>query len=130
MSDTLRLSSDCLFSKWGFNDGDMPEEIMDAYCFDASGWEKGPHPFDTWDWDATLEALVRTYLLPAIPHEIVIYNMGGPHNPVRAESVDGVEVSYEEVMVNPRAKPPVATVVVDVPLTDVLAHKVERVSDT
>lgn len=55
----IHLASASLLSKWGFNDGDVPEAVMD-YCDD--------HGIDwsDYDWHETLQKLVRTHLLPAM----------------------------------------------------------------
>lgn len=86
----MTLDSDLLFSKWGNYDGDIPDLVSDRLMYSRSGWADGPYPYETWDWHATLKNLVRTYLVPAIPHTLVLYEISTNHNPIRIESVDGV----------------------------------------
>lgn len=77
----VRLFSSGLLSKWGFGDGDAPEEWLD-YC-DEHGLPYG-------DWrDGILPELVKRYLLPVLDQEVVITHIGTNHNPVRAQTVDG-----------------------------------------
>ena len=66
--DGLTLDAASLWSKWGFNDGDMPDEL------DGMNWQK---------WDQVLEQLIRQHLLPLLDGvEIVVW--GTSHNPFRA----------------------------------------------
>ena len=105
----VRLFSDGLLSKYGFNDGDAPEEFLD-YC-DEQGAEYPP------GWHRTLSALVRRYLLPVLDQEVTVVEIGCNHNPIRAETVDGADVTggwYGEpgVTLTPDC--------VEVPMSDVL----------
>jgi hypothetical protein len=87
---TLTLHSWSLLSKFGFNDGDVPDEILD-YMFEA-----GVNPRETpWDWHDALRAMVRKHLLPALAaegHEVEVYDIDTAHNPIRADKIDGVVV--------------------------------------
>lgn len=80
----LRLYSSDLLSKWGFNDGDMPDELRDY--FDSAG-EAYPQ-----DWHVVLRRLVRDYLLSQIDADVEVYDIYTSHNPIRASRVNGVEV--------------------------------------
>jgi hypothetical protein len=88
-AEGLLLVSQSLLSKWGFCDGDMPDALM-QYCED--------HSVDPWqaDWRETLCLLVRSHLLPELlkhqPVELAA-DMVTNHNPVRAERVNGEDVS-------------------------------------
>lgn len=93
MSDepTLLLVADGLLSKWGFLDGDTPDEVLD-YC-DKHGLTYGDK-----DWrEDVLPMLVRTYLLPELEkhHTITLTTIGTSHNPIRASIVDGQDVEDE-----------------------------------
>ena len=81
---SLRLFSDGLLSKYGFNDGDAPDEFFD-YC-DERGVD---YPSD---WHRALIALVRRYLLPALDQDVTVVQIGCNHNPIRAETIDGLGV--------------------------------------
>lgn len=88
MSDpTFTLDADGLLSKWGFGDGDaLSDWWWDHYGEDA--------PFD--DREA-LHALVIAYLVPAIhdaAREVEIVRIETIHNPVRADTLDGVKVDH------------------------------------
>lgn len=84
MSTGLHLNSSSLLSKYGFNDGDLPEELMDH--LDALGM---PYPDD---WRPILVHLVRTHLLPYLQHDVEVEVLGTNHNPIRALTVDGLDV--------------------------------------
>jgi hypothetical protein len=92
---TLRASS--LTSKWGFGDGDMiDEELWDLY--DGRDDQRP-------DSHRVLYALVERYLVPELErhgYKVVLEFVNTSHNPVRAETLDGVEVdpydgSYPEL---------------------------------
>src|SRR5687768_1774010 len=80
----LHLHSFGLLSKWGFNDGDIPDHVADE--LDRRGIR-----IDSFDWTEVLCALVCKYLLPEIRkhHEIEVYEILTSHNPIRAKTVDG-----------------------------------------
>jgi hypothetical protein len=85
---TLNLWADALLSKWGFGDGDMPDDVWDYLD------EHGPLHVD---WHAVLRLLVRRHLIPALEdagHQIEVYDVETIHNPIRASKGDGVEVDY------------------------------------
>jgi hypothetical protein len=88
---TLELFAWGLLSKWGFGDGDMPEEVMDY--LDAVG--RG-HEYVDVDWHVALRKLVRRYLLPALAehHQIEVYDIDTIHNPIRAAKLDGQDVDH------------------------------------
>jgi hypothetical protein len=83
---TITLFSSCLLSKWGFNDGDDPDTWVD-YC-DAHGidWANA-------EWHPVLIQLVRRYLLPQIEQDVQVVEIQTIHNPIRAERVNGVDVT-------------------------------------
>lgn len=92
MADTaasaeLTLYSDGLCSKWGFNDGDIPDHVV-AWC------EENGVAWHEVDWHEVLSELVREYLLPALAehHEVEIYHMVTNHNPIRASRIDGQDI--------------------------------------
>jgi hypothetical protein len=84
----LRLFSSCLLSKWGFNDGDAPDDWLD-YCD-----EQGIDPGSLQSWRRyVLPALVRRFLVPVLDQHVELVKIGTNHNPIRAESVDGRDIS-------------------------------------
>lgn len=83
MSD-LVLTSASLLSKWGFNDGDEPDFLLDA--LDERGLD---YPSD---WHEALWKLVNEHLLPALDQHVELVRIATNHNPVRASIVDGVDV--------------------------------------
>jgi hypothetical protein len=86
-SPTLLLISDGLLSKWGFNDGDAPDDWLD-WCE-----ERGIDWFALPSWrDEILPALVRRFLVPALDQDVKLTFISTNHNPIRAETVDGVNV--------------------------------------
>lgn len=111
MSDdrVLRLHSAGLLSKWGFNDGGMPDDIF--------GWlEDEGVDLAAVDWSAALRRLVRGHLLPKLDQAVVVYEIE-PHNPIRAETADGVEVDCYDLHPTITLTPEY----VDVPYAAVLA---------
>ena len=81
----LTLFSDGLLSKFGFNDGDAPDDVLDWLEANGHGWRI--------DWHTVLTALVERYLLPAIKQDVKIVHISTNHNPVRAQTVDGVDIT-------------------------------------
>jgi hypothetical protein len=82
----LRLDSESLLSKWGFNDGDEPDPLLDL--LDERGL-----PYPTRDeWTIVLRRLVRKHLIPALDQAVEVVDMETSHNPIRVTAVDGVDV--------------------------------------
>ena len=89
---SLTLFSDGLLSKWGFGDGDNPDSWYD-YCDD--------HGIDSAQiaWRPLLCQLVHRYLLPVLDQNVTVIEISTIHNPIRAETVDGIDVTgcwYED----------------------------------
>lgn len=76
--EVVQLNSFCLLSKWGFSDGDL---LSWLYRFG--------HP----NHHAVLVELVRKKLIPALDQEVEIQIIETIHNPCRAKTVDGVDVT-------------------------------------
>lgn len=72
-----------LLSKWGFNDGDAPDNYLD-YCE-----ERGLFPSS---WRDLLPRIVREHVLPVLDQRVEVTEISTNHNPVRAVTVDGVNV--------------------------------------
>jgi hypothetical protein len=79
----VTLCSAGLLSKWGFNDGDAPDDYLD-YCEERGVWRSR--------WRELLPRVVREYVLPALGQKVETVEIGTNHNPVRARTVDGVNV--------------------------------------
>jgi hypothetical protein len=105
----LTLFSSSLLSKWGFADGDDPDDWLD-YC-EANG-------VDYTRLDFPLVALVRRFLLPRIEQAVTVAEIETCHNPIRAETVDGRDVT--EVWFGRAPEPRLTPECVDVPMADVL----------
>ncbi|WP_119728350.1 hypothetical protein [Thermomonospora amylolytica] len=82
--DALVLSSECLLSKWGFWDGAEPDALLDL--LDERGMD---YPED---WTAVLRRLIREDLIPALDQRVEVVDIETCHNPIRARTVDGVDV--------------------------------------
>ncbi|MFJ3663146.1 hypothetical protein ACIPPM_22075 [Streptomyces sp. NPDC090119] len=80
----LTLCSEDLLSKWGFNDGDDPEGWL-VYCETVG--------IDYNEVDFPLAELVRKHLLPALDQIVTVVDIDTIHNPIRAERVNGVDVT-------------------------------------
>lgn len=87
----LTLISDGLLSKFGFNDGDEPDHWLD-WC-DEQGIDYNARG---WDWHTTLRRLVREHLLPRLDQQVELTDIDTIHNPIRALTVDGVEIDWYE----------------------------------
>lgn len=80
----IYLNSSCLFSKWGFADGDILDDWMyEKFQFQAP--DSGP-----WDDNLGLEhcilhRLIMDHLIPLCPSGFSVHTIGSCHNPVRAD---------------------------------------------
>lgn len=108
---TLWLHSESLLSKYGFNDGDEPDAWLDWCDEQGIGYDDAD-----WDWHATLRRLVREHLLPKLDQHVDVYDIDTIHNPIRASTVDGVEVDD----MRPEAGPQLTPDSVGVPYSEVL----------
>lgn len=106
----LTLFSRDLLSKWGFNDGDDPDDWLD-YC--------EAHGIDYKAVDFPLVALVRRYLLPALDQDVAVVEIETSHNPIRAHLVDGIDVT--EAWYGRAEAPTLTSEYVDVPMSTVAA---------
>lgn len=98
----VTLNVDCLLSKFGFGDGDVICDWWD---------DRRDDDFAEWSMHATLQALVRRYLIPEIEkrgHTIEVYDIVTIHNPIRARRIDGKEV---EPRGHPVFDPPIKVVI-------------------
>lgn len=77
--ETVTLFADGLLSKWGFCDGDLLDWL----------YEFGEH-----DEHAVLCAIVRQKLLPALAQKVEVEEISTIHNPIRARTVDGKDVTH------------------------------------
>lgn len=115
----LQLDWESLFSKFGFNDGDVPAE------FDTWRAEQGYESID-WaldgDWHTILDETVRSWLLPATDREVVVTAMVTNHNPIRAAEVDGVSAEEFDELVRDGLAVELQPEYVEVPF-----HEVEKV---
>lgn len=80
----VTLHAQSLLSKWGFNDGDVPEGYLD--WLDEHGL---PYPDD---WHGLLRLMVRTRLMPHIREDVQLVSISTIHNPIRARTVNGREI--------------------------------------
>lgn len=118
MTELALFSSD-LLSKWGFNDGDWPDHLLD--WLDECGVD-----YTEVRWRPLLCELVRTRLLPVLEQRVKILQIETAHNPIRAESVDGVDVT--ECWYNRQPEPTLTPDCVTVPF-DVVRSLIWRSRD-
>ena len=87
------LDAESLASKWGFQDGDMPEEFYEWLIAAGISTEM--------DWHRVLVQLVRDRLLPLLP-DVQVYEIETSHNPIRAtqETWDSAYASGVSVIVD------------------------------
>lgn len=91
--ETVTLFAEGLLSKWGFSDGDLLDWLYE---------------FGVRDKHTVLCAVVRQKLLPALAQKVEVEEIGTCHNPIRARTVDGVDVknlwydaAYEKKLLTP-----------------------------
>lgn len=106
----ITLFSSSLLSKWGFNDGDTPDQWWD-YC-DA-------HAVDYREASFPLVDVVQRYLIPRLDQTVTVHLVETGHNPIRVDTVDGVDVT-EEWYGRSTATTVLTPEYVDVPLSEVL----------
>lgn len=106
----LRLFADGLLSKHGFNDGDEPDSWID-YC------EQHGLSFEWRAWHSVLRQLVKRYLLPALGQKVTTVNIETSHNPIRAQTVDGLDV--EGCWSGPQPEPQLTPEYVEIPMSEV-----------
>lgn len=87
--NVLRLFAYGLASKFGFGDGDILEYFCEDNNIDLQ--ERDEHE--------VLIKLVRTYLLPLIPH-VQVYEIGSLHNPIRCEEQFVEELKDSKIYVD------------------------------
>lgn len=76
----MLFHTESILSKWGFDDGDMLDDLL---------WDNG---IELDDKHKLLIKVVREKVLPEIKQHVEVFEIGTIHNPIRAESVDGVKV--------------------------------------
>ena len=99
----LVLDSESLFSKFGFNDGDIPEDFSD-WLYDNHREAYMRLSID--EWHRILQVLVRDRLLPHLDEELSVYDITTSHNPIRTEDLNRFEninhvcvsVSFDDVL--------------------------------
>lgn len=91
MSEELRLHSRGLTSKYGFNDGDEPDDLLDWFEL-----HRPEYDYPTADWHPVLVKLVQDYLLPALKETVEVMLIETNHNPIRAAKINGNELVYED----------------------------------
>lgn len=95
----VTLDSRSLFSKWGFEDGD----VLHEWWYYTGRIEPASAP----DTDLrffgldhlTLIIAVQKYLLPALPRSVETYRVSTLHNPIRAEDDEPEDFAPVEVTV-------------------------------
>lgn len=99
MDATITLHTDGLYSKWGFSDGDVLDDVLYDLGY-GDQWEKER------DWTRAddnrfhfdhrvLIRVVHHIVVPALAahHQISgVYTIHTIHNPVRATHCDGIEI--------------------------------------
>jgi len=80
LPETVHLFTESLLSKWGFHDGDQLD------------WLWSHHR--KYDKHAVLIECVKRKMLPALTQKVEIREIGCCHNPCRAGTVDGVDVTH------------------------------------
>lgn len=111
----LTLFSSSLLSKWGFNDGEDPDGWLD-WC-DNQGIDHTALGFP-------LIRLVHDCLVPAIDQDVTVVDIETCHNPVRAKTVNGADVT--EAWYGRAPEPTLTPEYVNVPMRTVLTLALEE----
>lgn len=121
MMESLTLRSECLLSKWGFGDGHEPDELLDEL-------DERDIPYPE-DWHAVLRTLVTQHLVPALDQDVEVVEIETNHNPIRARTVDGVDVEdqWYEVDATTRLTPDHVDVPID-RVIDLIRRELEGMS--
>lgn len=77
--EMVTFFTESLLSKWGFSDGDLLDWLYE---------------FGIRDKHAVLCAVVRQKVLPALAQRVEVDEIGTCHNPIRARTVDGKDVTH------------------------------------
>jgi hypothetical protein len=112
----LVLWADDLYSKWGFGDGDLPDALEEWLDDERQGlaW------FDRNAWHSVLIRLVQTFLIPRLDQAVTVCLVDTLHNPIRAASVDGREVTRQDHLDDGGAAPKLRPDRVVIPYSEVL----------
>lgn len=120
---TIRLFSEGLLSKWGFRDGDILwDQLYDWQDAGLIG------DWSNLDDAKILNRVVREFLVPALDQKVEVYDIGTIHNPIRAQSVDGVKVG-EEIYDPDQTRFTLTPDCVEVPLSRVLEITIEELAN-
>jgi hypothetical protein len=134
MDATITLHTDGLYSKWGFGDGDVLDDVLYDLGY-GDQWEKerawinADHSRFSFD-HRVLIRVVHHVVVPALAahHQIGgVYTIHTIHNPVRATHCDGVEIDTYN---GPASGLTPATVEVPVDLIKTIAEQEAAVSGT
>jgi hypothetical protein len=119
----ITLCSSSLLSKWGFDDGDLPESVWD-HLDDTVDDDEYRRLFDA--SKPALVRLVREFLLPALDQQVEVVEIVTSHNPIRASTVNGVDV--EDCWHGNAPNPELTPEYVEVPMPEVLRIAAARES--
>lgn len=87
MSNTVRFYTNGLCSKFGFNDGDLLEDVIedlnDGVFIPALNHR-------------VLAAVVKEFVIPKLDQNVEIMEVETIHNPIRVSKINGVELTYNQ----------------------------------
>jgi hypothetical protein len=110
---TIRLAAEDIFSKYGFGDGDLLDDLLEDNGF-APTAEIGEEDDAEFFGHAVLRAAVQAFLRPVLPPECALtFGASRCHNPVRLSPFVGDAVRE-------RLASELRDVAVDVPVADLL----------
>jgi hypothetical protein len=81
LPSSVTFHTNGLYSKWGFNDGDLLDYLFPGLIPEER--------------HKLLFEIVQVLILPRLDQEVRVFYMPSSHNPVRAERVNGTEVVWE-----------------------------------
>lgn len=89
-----------LLSKWGFKDGDIFDDILYDNFITMPEVTAEPHDRE----HQALIHIVKEFILPKLDQKVEVVEICTIHNPIRAKTVDGVNVEDQWYDVNHTTK--------------------------
>jgi hypothetical protein len=97
-SGVVEFYPEDLLSKFGFGDGDMLYDLIDEHDLGV-------------DHQDLLVAVVERFVVPRLDQVVTTYVIGTSHNPIRADSIDGVKADYNSTLTPDVIEVPVADII-------------------
>jgi len=84
-SSTIEFYPDGLLHKFGFGDGDMMFDLIEAHDLGV-------------DHQDLLIAVVERLMVPRLDQQVETYTLPSLHNPIRARTIDGEQADFGDTL--------------------------------